>query len=72
RLQGAPVTATDLRSGAALVLAGLGAEGVTEVSGVHHIDRGYVAIERKLRALGADVARLSTEDDPVAAALLMR
>lgn len=71
RLQGAPVTATDLRSGAALVLAGLGAEGITEVSGVHHIDRGYVAIEQKLRALGADVARLSTEDDPLAAALLL-
>ena len=72
RLQGAPVTATDLRSGAALVLAGLGAEGITEVSGVHHIDRGYVAIEQKLRGLGADVERLSTEDDPVVAELLAR
>ena len=70
RLQGAPVTATDLRSGAALVLAGLGAEGITEVSGVHHIDRGYVAIEQKLRSLGADVDRLTIEEDPVAVSLL--
>ncbi|MFS8640496.1 MAG: UDP-N-acetylglucosamine 1-carboxyvinyltransferase [Symbiobacteriaceae bacterium] len=72
RLQGAPVTATDLRSGAALILAGLGAEGVTEVSGVHHIDRGYVTIEEKLRGLGADVARLTDQEDPVAVTLLSR
>lgn len=72
RLQGAPVTATDLRSGAALILAGLGAEGLTEVSGVHHIDRGYVAIEEKLQALGAAIERLTTEEDPVAASLAAR
>src|SRR5690606_31155569 len=72
RLQGAPVSATDLRSGAALILAGLGAEGLTEVSGVHHIDRGYVAIEEKLQALGAAIERLTTEEDPVAASLAAR
>ncbi|MHB8926543.1 MAG: UDP-N-acetylglucosamine 1-carboxyvinyltransferase [Bacillota bacterium] len=57
-LSGAPVRATDLRAGAALVLAGLAAEGETEVWGVHHLDRGYVNIEGKLRSLGAAVARV--------------
>ena len=54
-LSGAPVKATDLRAGAALVLAGLAAEGVTEVSSAEHIQRGYVDMPGKLRALGADV-----------------
>lgn len=54
-LSGAPVKATDLRAGAALVLAGLCAEGVTEVSNVHHIERGYEHILDKLRNLGADI-----------------
>jgi len=54
-LSGAPVRATDLRAGAALVLAGLAAEGVTEVSSAEHIQRGYVDMPGKLRALGADV-----------------
>ncbi len=58
RLSGAPVRATDLRAGAALVLAGLAAEGETDVWGVHHLDRGYVNIEGKLRSLGAKVARV--------------
>lgn len=57
-LSGAPVRATDLRAGAALVLAGLAAEGETEVWGVHHLDRGYVNIEGKLRSLGGAVARV--------------
>lgn len=57
RLSGAAVKATDLRAGAALILAGLAAEGTTEVSYVHHIDRGYVDIEDKLQALGADIQR---------------
>lgn len=57
RLSGAPVKATDLRAGAALILAGLAAEGKTEVSGVHHIDRGYVRVVEKLRHLGADIVR---------------
>jgi UDP-N-acetylglucosamine 1-carboxyvinyltransferase len=58
RLTGAKVKATDLRAGAALVLAGLCAEGRTEVSDVFHIDRGYVDIENKLRYLGADISRI--------------
>lgn len=57
KLTGAPVNATDLRAGAALVLAGLVAEGVTEVGNVHHIDRGYHELVPKLRALGADIWR---------------
>lgn len=58
KLTGTQVTATDLRAGAALVLAGLAAEGVTEVYGVHHIDRGYEDLEAKLRSLGASVERV--------------
>ena len=57
RLTGAKVAATDLRAGAALVLAGLRAEGETIISNVKYIDRGYEAIEQKLSALGADVVR---------------
>ncbi len=57
-LSGAPVMATDLRASAALVLAGLVAEGETHVSRVYHIDRGYEAIEEKLRGLGADIERV--------------
>ena len=52
-LLGAPVKATDLRAGAALILAGLVADGKTEITDVHHIDRGYVNIEEKLKSLGA-------------------
>ncbi len=58
-LSGAPVRAPDIRAGAALVLAGLVAEGSTEISGIEHIDRGYEAIERRLSALGASVERRS-------------
>ncbi|MDN5768759.1 MAG: UDP-N-acetylglucosamine 1-carboxyvinyltransferase [Humibacillus sp.] len=61
-LSGAPVESSDIRSGAALVLAGLVAEGETLVSGVHHIDRGYPRFEEALRALGADVRREPDED----------
>jgi UDP-N-acetylglucosamine 1-carboxyvinyltransferase len=57
RLSGAPVRATDIRAGVALVIAGLVAEGVTEVAEVHHIDRGYVRFEEQLRSLGAEVER---------------
>ncbi len=59
-LYGAPVTATDLRGGAALVLAGLAAAGVTEVRGVEHIDRGYDGLDASLRRLGANVRRVRT------------
>lgn len=61
RLSGAPVRATDIRAGAGLVVAGLVAEGVTTVSHVSHVDRGYPGFDAQLRALGADVAR---EPDP--------
>ena len=57
RLRGARVASTDLRGGAALVVAGLTAEGVTEVTELHHLDRGYDGLERSLAALGADVKR---------------
>lgn len=57
RLTGAQVEARELRGGVALVLAGLAAEGVTEVYGVHHVDRGYHRLEEKLGALGADIRR---------------
>lgn len=58
-LSGAPVRASDLRAGAALVVAGLGARGETTVSEIHHLDRGYQNIEGKLRALGAHIQRNS-------------
>ena len=57
QLHGAPVTATDLRGGAALVVAGLMAQGVTEIYDPCYIDRGYEHIEEKLRSLGADIRR---------------
>jgi UDP-N-acetylglucosamine 1-carboxyvinyltransferase len=57
-LQGTKVTATDLRAGAALVIAGLISSGVTEISGVEHIDRGYENLEQKLKGLGAQTWRL--------------
>ncbi|GEP84963.1 UDP-N-acetylglucosamine 1-carboxyvinyltransferase [Staphylococcus piscifermentans] len=58
-LQGAQVKATDLRAGAALILAGLVAEGTTEVSELKHLDRGYVDFNGKLKSLGADIERIS-------------
>jgi len=58
RLSGAPVMATDLRASASLVIAGLVAEGVTDVQRIYHIDRGYECIEEKLRQLGADIRRM--------------
>lgn len=57
-LSGAPVMATDLRASAALVLAGLAAEGETQLRGLHHLDRGYDRIEEKLRGLGATLYRV--------------
>ncbi len=56
-LYGGPITATDLRAGAALVVAGLMAKGVTEIYEPHYIDRGYENIEQKLRSLGAVITR---------------
>ncbi len=68
KLKGAKVTATDLRAGAALIIAGLVAEGTTEVGGVHHIDRGYVHLAEKLNGLGADIYRISVEEPKLDAA----
>ena len=62
-LHGASVRSTDLRGGAALCVAALGAEGVTRVGALHHIDRGYEDIARDLRALGADVIRQETDEN---------
>ena len=58
RLSGAPVRASDLRAGAALVVAGLAAEGETTVAGAEHVERGYEDLAGSLRSLGADVTRL--------------
>jgi UDP-N-acetylglucosamine 1-carboxyvinyltransferase len=64
RLSGAPVRATDIRAGAGLVVAGLCAEGVTEVGNVHHIDRGYPDFVADLRRLGATVHREQAPPEP--------
>jgi len=60
-LYGDSVTATDLRCGAALVIAGLIADGVTEIHDVYHIDRGYDNIDQKLKNLGANIWRETVE-----------
>ena len=62
RLTGAIVKATDLRAGAAMVIAGLVAEGETEITSIEHIDRGYPHIEDKFRALGANIRRIEVEE----------
>ena len=58
KLRGASVMASDIRAGAGLVLAGLGADGKTEVLRVYHIDRGYDRFEEKLAGLGAEIKRV--------------
>lgn len=60
-MQGAEVAATDLRAGAALVLAGLVADGYTRVTELKHVDRGYVDFHGKLAAIGADIERITEE-----------
>ncbi|MBQ4144982.1 MAG: UDP-N-acetylglucosamine 1-carboxyvinyltransferase [Clostridia bacterium] len=62
-LTGAPVSATDLRAGAALVIAGLMAHGVTEIYNLKYIDRGYEGFEDKLRKIGAQIARRSSDKE---------
>ena len=62
-LSGAPVMATDLRASVSLILAGLAAQGKTEVSRVYHLDRGYERIEAKLSQLGADIRRVAAKKD---------
>ncbi len=62
-LNGAQVMATDLRASASLILAGLAAEGVTEVSRVYHLDRGYEGLDKKLAKLGADIKRVKEGEE---------
>jgi UDP-N-acetylglucosamine 1-carboxyvinyltransferase len=61
-LSGAPVMATDLRASASLILAGLAAEGLTEVSRIYHLDRGYDGLDKKLAKLGANIKRVKEGD----------
>ncbi len=61
-LHGAEVTATDLRAGAALIIAGAAAEGITNIASPHYIDRGYSDIERRLRSIGVKIERIFEED----------
>ncbi len=62
KLKGAPVKAVDLRAGAALILAGLCAEGETSIESIHHIERGYENIIEKLQNIGADIKKISCDD----------
>ena len=64
-LQGAEVAATDLRAAAALILTGLVSNGVTRVTKLHHLDRGYVNFHKKLASLGAMIERIDTEEKVV-------
>jgi UDP-N-acetylglucosamine 1-carboxyvinyltransferase len=61
RLSGAPVKGTDLRASAAMVLAGLAADGTTTVRGLDYLDRGYAQLEQKLSGVGAHLQRLSSQ-----------
>ena len=63
KLTGAPVYSSDLRAGAALVIAGTAAEGVTEIYNLEHIDRGYENIEEKFRKIGANIERVNEEEN---------
>ena len=63
RLTGAAVSAPDLRAGAALVIAGLAAEGITIVEDIVYIQRGYESFEEKLRMLGAQIEKVTTEKE---------
>jgi UDP-N-acetylglucosamine 1-carboxyvinyltransferase len=62
-LYGAPVAATDLRAGAALIIAGVLAHGETSITNIYHIDRGYENIEEKFRNLGANIQRVIDETE---------
>ncbi|NMB30210.1 MAG: UDP-N-acetylglucosamine 1-carboxyvinyltransferase [Clostridiales bacterium] len=69
KLTGAPVRATDLRAGAALLIAGLIAEGTTEIEDIYHIERGYEEIETKLKKLGANIIKKAIPGNALAKAL---
>lgn len=62
-LTGAPVRAYDLRAGAAMVVAGLAAEGTTEIDHIHHVERGYEDIVGKLQGIGADIQLVDCPDE---------
>ena len=62
-LKAAKVSANDLRAGAAMIIAGLIADGATEIDTIEHIDRGYEKVVEKLSAIGADIKRISVPDD---------
>ena len=62
-LNGAEVQACDLRAGAAMIIAGLAAEGQTQITDIRHIERGYADIAGKLRSIGADISKVITEDE---------
>ena len=62
KLTGAVVKATDLRAGAAMVIAGLMAEGETQITSIEHIDRGYPHIEDKFKSIGANITRITVEE----------
>ncbi len=68
-LMGAPVKATDLRAGVAMIIAGLAASGTTEVEDIYHIERGYEDIELKLRNLGADIKKVYSPENELSLAL---
>lgn len=68
-LTGAPVKATDLRAGAALIIAALAADGTTEIEDIYHIERGYEDIEKKLCNLGANIKKISIPGSSVRKAL---
>ena len=67
-LSGAPVAGTDLRAAAAMVIAGLAAEGVTQVAGLEHLDRGYTRLEKRLQAVGARICRVGANPSALLAA----
>ena len=67
RLTGAPVHACDLRAGAAMVIAGLSAQGITEVASIHHIERGYENLVEKLVGVGADIRLVQTTEEDMQA-----
>ena len=68
-LNGAPVKATDLRAGVAMLIAGLCAHGVTQIEDIFHIERGYECIVEKMQALGADIKRLSVPEPAIPRAI---
>ena len=69
KLTAAPVKSTDLRAGAAMLIAALIAEGETSIEDIRHIERGYENVEEKLRSLGADIKRVTVHSSKLPAAL---